>query len=162
MTLRPRWGWLRAVVWSAAVPAWLWAQTPQPPVILRESIQRPAAGGIGFGFTADLVDAKAHRVQVAEGWQTPMMWSLDPTATVTESAPGRFQVLIPSPSATPPLFYRILTEADTAGLLQITEVMSDNAAVFPDAAGAFWDWIEVFNPQDRAIALGDSPSRTTH
>ena len=139
---------------SAAVPAWLWAQTPQPPVILRESIQRPAAGGIGFGFTADPVDAKAHRVQVAAGWQTPMVWSLDPTATVTESAPGRFQALIPSPAATPPLFYRILTEADTAGLLQITEVMSDNAAVFPDAAGAFWDWIEVFNPQDRAVALG--------
>ncbi|MEY4327315.1 MAG: hypothetical protein RIS24_3486, partial [Verrucomicrobiota bacterium] len=83
-----------------------------------------------------------------------MVWSLDPTATVTESAPGRFQVLIPSPAATLPLFYRILTEVDTAGLLQITEVMSDNAAVFPDAAGAFWDWIEVFNPQDRAIALG--------
>ena len=139
---------------SASVSAWLWAQTPQPPVILRESIQQPAAGGIGFGFTADPVDEKAHRVQVAAGWQTPMEWSLDPTATVTESAPGRFQVLIPSPSTTPPLFYRILTEADTAGLLQITEVMSDNAAVFPDAAGAFWDWIEVFNPQDLAIALG--------
>jgi len=134
VTHRSRWGWFRAVVLSAAVPAWLWAQTPQPPVILRESIQRPAAGGIGFGFTADPVDAKAHRVQVAAGWQTPMVWSLDPTATVTESALGRFQVLIPPPSTTPPLFYRILTEADTAGLLQITEVMSDNAAVFPDAA----------------------------
>ena len=137
---------------SAVFPVWLLAQ-PLPPTILRESIQSSAGKGFVFEFTANSDDPKAHRVQVAAGWQTPMVWSLDSTATVNESALGRFQVLIPSPAATTPLFYRILTEGSVAGLLQITEVMSDNSAVFPDASGAFWDWIEVSNPQDRALAL---------
>jgi len=149
------WGRLvLAVLFSAVLPSWVWAQSVPSPLILRESIRRSVGEGVGFEFTADTADPKAHRVQVAEGWRSPMVWSLDPTASVTEVAPGRFQALIPSPGATPPLFYRILTESDAAGLLQITEVMSDNTAVLPDASGAYWDWIEVSNPQDRAIALG--------
>lgn len=156
MRIPPRGSLALAVFVFAMLPAWLRAQAPTPPVILRESIRRPAGEGIGFEFIADSVqpaDSKAHRVQVAEGWRSPMVWSLDPTATVSEATPGRFQVLIPAPASTAPLFYRILTEEDASGWLRITEVMSDNTAVFPDANGAFWDWIEVSNPQDRAIAL---------
>ncbi len=137
---------------SAVFPVWLLAQ-PLAPLILRESIQSSAGKGFFFEFTANSDDPTDYRVQVAAGWQTPMVWSLDSTATVNELALGRFQVRIPEPAGTTPLFYRILTEGSAAGLLQITEVMSDNSAVFPDAAGVFWDWIEISNPQDRAIAL---------
>ena len=135
----------------ASVP--LLAQ-PVSPLIQRDAIARPDAGGLAFAFTADPIDPGSFRIQVAGSLASPVVWTLDPGATITETVPGRFEARIPPVAQEVPRFYRVLVETSVAGLLQITEVMSDTTAVFPDAAGAFWDWIEVFNPQDRVIALG--------
>ncbi|MEY4692015.1 MAG: hypothetical protein RIT19_2340 [Verrucomicrobiota bacterium] len=127
---------------------------PVSPLIQRDSIARPDAGGLAFAFTADPIDPGSFRIQVAGSLASPVVWTLDPGATITETVPGRFEARIPPVAQEVPRFYRVLVETSVAGLLQITEVMSDTTAVFPDTAGAFWDWIEVFNPQDRVIALG--------
>ncbi len=137
---------------------------PVSPLIQRDSIARPEAGGLAFGFTADPIDSVSFRIQVAGSLASPVVWSLDPSATITETVPGRFEARIPPVAEEVPRFYRVLVETSVAGLLQITEVMSDTTAVFPDASGAFWDWIEVFNPRDQALdlegfALSDDPLR---
>lgn len=145
----------------ASVP--LLAQ-PVSPLIQRDAIARPDAGGLAFAFTADPIDPGSFRIQVAGSLASPVVWTLDPGATITETVPGRFEARIPPVAEEVPRFYRVLVETSVAGLLQITEVMSDTTAVFPDAAGAFWDWIEVFNPRDQALdlegfALSDDPLR---
>ena len=140
---------------------------PVSPLIQRDSIARPNAGGLAFAFTADPIDPidpGSFRIQVAGSLASPVVWSLDPSATISETAPGRFEARIPPVAGEVPRFYRVLVETSVAGLLQITEVMSDTTAVFPDASGAFWDWIEVFNPRDQALdlegfALSDDPLR---
>ena len=141
--------WMACLLWGAALAA-----QPPPPSILRESWTRTDAGGFAFRFSADPGDPAAFRIQVAERLGAPPVWTLDPTATVSETLPGQFEVRIPAPASAGPRFYRILVEPSVVGGLWITEVMSDNSAVFPDATGAFWDWIEISNPQDRAIDLG--------
>jgi len=148
-------------IFVASVP--LSAQ-PVSPLIQRDSIARPEAGGLAFGFTADPIDSGSFRIQVTGSVVSPVVWSLDPSATIIETVPGRFEARIPPVAGEVPRFYRVLVETSVAGLLQITEVMSDTTAVFPDASGAFWDWIEVFNPRDQALdlegfALSDDPLR---
>jgi hypothetical protein len=146
-------GLLCGGLWILLVSVPLSAQ-PVSPLIQRDSIARPGAGGLAFAFTADPIDPGSFRIQVAGSLVSPVEWTFDPGATITETVPGRFEVRIPPVAQEVSRFYRVLVETSVAGLLQITEVMSDTTAVFPDAAGAFWDWIEVFNPQDRVIALG--------
>jgi hypothetical protein len=162
-------GVLATVALAPLAPAGLRAQglqSPaiQTPVLIPESLQRPAGGGFTFDVSADPGDSASHRVQVAERLVGSPVWVLDPTASVSEVVPGRFRVRIPEPAGPTPLFYRLLTEGAVTGRLRITEVMSDNTGVAPDASGAFWDWIEVTNPQDQAIdltghALSDDPLR---
>ncbi|MFM7554746.1 MAG: lamin tail domain-containing protein, partial [Verrucomicrobiota bacterium] len=164
----PRLGGLLVVAsWVALVPPGgvrIQAQVPRPRVVLPDSIQRPVGGGLVFEVSAESGDPQAYRVQVAERLVGSPVWVFDPTALVSEVVPGRFRVRIPEPTGPSTLFYRLLAEGSAAGRLRITEVMSDNAGVAPDASGAFWDWVEITNPQDQAVdltgfALSDDPLR---
>ena len=68
-------------------------------------------------------------------------------------ADGVFRVTLAIPGDR--LFCRIRTldSGVASPPLLINEVMTDNVTAFADPEGNFWDWIEIFNPNDEAVRL---------
>jgi hypothetical protein len=51
--------------------------------------------------------------------------------------------------------WRVVYVGDTVAPLVINEFMAVNSVIYPDAAGEFEDWIEIYNPKNTAVSLKD-------
>jgi hypothetical protein len=140
---------LAIVALSVAWPS----RADERPNILPASLVFKAEGAVAFQFEATPGDTRMFQVLSAEALDPDTVWTPISEATITESAPGLFQVEISATNTAARRFYRLLASAPPAARLQISEVMSDNTSVFPDANKAYWDWIEIHNPTDGAVDL---------
>lgn len=111
------------------------------PVIRGSSIALLPDGSVTFEFTADADDSREFVMQSTENLTAATAWKTEGDAGILEPVPGLFQARVPVPLGQRQTFFRILGAPPAVGTLVINEVMSDNTAVFPDAGGAFWDWI---------------------
>ena len=125
------------------------------PVIRGSSITLMPDGSVTFEFTADADDSREFVMQSTENLTAATAWKTEGDAGILEPVPGLFQARVPVPLGQRQTFFRILGAPPAVGTLVINEVMSDNTAVFPDAGGAFWDWIEIYNGGETALNLRD-------
>jgi hypothetical protein len=132
------------------------------PAIRGSSVALGADGTITFQFEGD--ETGEFEVQ-SGGWlEEAVVWETEPGAGIRGIAPGLFETVIPGPREGRTLFYRILATQSAMGALFINEVMSKNTGTIMDAEGAYWDWVEIYNPNDTAIelrgyGLSDDPTR---
>ena len=110
--------------------------------VLRFQFRSSSGGVIGdfdIEFTSELTPSPA--------------WTSSQTATLTALAEGLFSVTDPTPAGS--RFYRVIAFPPITSFapLWINEVMSDNVSKLADAEGKYWDWIELYNPNDEAVDL---------
>lgn len=129
------------------------ASAQERPTIVPASAAIRADGAVTFQFESTPGDSRGFRVLVSDSLSSEAGWSTNEAATISESAPGLFQVRVPPTDVVSHRFYRLLVSASAFAKLQITEVMSDNTGVYPDSQGAYWDWIEIHNPADVVVDL---------
>ncbi len=131
----------------------LTARASTPPVVRGSSLVLRGDNTVSFQFEATQGDARIFQVQVTRSLEPRPTWEVNTNAVLTESVPGLFQAVVPAATGDSSLFYRILASPRPAAKLVLNEVMSQNQSVFPDASHAYWDWIEIYNPNDLAANL---------
>lgn len=131
----------------------VWMRAGESPAIHPSSLTLRPDGSIAFQFEAAAGDAREFEVQVSGLLAPDAHWESNPGAIISELVPGLFQAEILSTNVAASCFYRLLVSALAPARLQISEIMSDNTGVFPDANRAYWDWIEIHNPADAAVNL---------
>lgn len=122
-----------------------------PPVLSKSSLVIRQNGTITFEFQGDAGDSRIFQVQIARA--VGAKWVVNTNSVLTETVPGIFQAVVPLLQTESASFYRILASQPRPAKLLISEVMSDNSSVFPDANKDFWDWIEIHNPNDASVNL---------
>lgn len=105
-----------------------------------------------FRFHSPGNDPTGFAVERTSALSGPDAWETS-AATITLVREGLFEIHLAAGAA--PLFCRVLaTDAGAPDpIVQINEVMSDNETTHADADGDFWDWIELYNPNDEAVDL---------
>jgi hypothetical protein len=147
---------LRCVVVALAMAAGVGgapAMAQALPWIHPASVRVEQGARFGFQFQSPGQDPGAFVVEVASDLPGPPDWQESADALIGVEAEGRFRVTVPM--AGERLFCRVRALGSGGpglGLL-INEVMSDNESAWADEEGAFWDWIELYNPNDEAVDL---------
>lgn len=134
---------------------WGVTSVAEPPVIRGSSVTLLPDGSVTFEFTADPGDTREFVVQSTADLLDNEGWEFEGDAGIAEPVPGLFQAHVAAHPKHTQTFYRLLAAPPLVGTLVINEVMSDNSGVFPDAGGAFWDWIEIYNGGEAALNLKD-------
>ena len=117
------------------------------------SVQIEPGATFAFQFQSVGQDPDAFAVEVASDFLASIDWQESAGAVIAVEAEGQFRVTMPL--AGDWLFCRIRA-FDSGGpgpLVLLNEVMSDNDSAFADGEGDFWDWIELYNPNDEAVNL---------
>ncbi|MBL9166348.1 MAG: CotH kinase family protein [Verrucomicrobiales bacterium] len=125
----------------------------QGPQIDAATMRTGADGSLRFQFRSDASFSGRFAIEFAAELTQGGSWLESSTAEVSPLAQGSFQVTDRAPLQ--PRFYRVRAfpgDAPSAPLW-INEVMSDNVSKLADGQGAYYDWIEVYNPNDEAVQL---------
>ncbi len=124
-----------------------------PPEIDRASIRIEPGPTLTFIFTAAGQPAGAFVIEVASTLNSPGSWAPAAGVTIVAVADGSFRASLAL--AGNQSFCRVrASDSDLPGPpLFINEVMTDNVSAFADGTGQFWDWIELYNPNDEAVNL---------
>ncbi len=143
---------------SLVALAMSWFAVPQAlaqasPWIDPASAQVQPGTRLDFQFQSLGQDPSAFAVEMATNLPPPDGWRDSADALIVVEAEGRFRVTIPM--AGQRLFCRVraLDSSEPGPAILINEVMCDNESALPDQEGAFWDWIELYNPNDEAVDL---------
>ncbi|MCP5515718.1 MAG: CotH kinase family protein [Verrucomicrobiales bacterium] len=131
------------------------------PEIDAASAQLEPGAVFRFRFHSPGNDPAPFAVEVTADLGAASPWE-ESAATVAPVREGLFEVRLPAGDE--PRFCRVRTSdpgAPDPGV-RLNEVMSDNETVQADVDGRFWDWIELYNPNDEAVdleryALSDDP-----
>ncbi|MCB1125372.1 MAG: CotH kinase family protein, partial [Verrucomicrobiae bacterium] len=111
--------------------------------------------GMTFGFQFQSLgqDPGAFVAEVASDLGVSAGWNEAVDAVIAAESEGHFRVTLPMDGDR--LFCRIraLDSGGPGPVVLINEVMSDNETAFADEDGSFWDWIELYNPNDEAVDL---------
>jgi hypothetical protein len=111
-------------------------------------------GGLILQFEAIQGDPTDFQLELGERIEAPDSWGPVSNAVITAIGPDRFEAALPI-DLRQSAFIRVhrvgLPPIGPAPL--INEVMPDNVSAFSSPTGEFWDWIELYNPNDEAIAL---------
>lgn len=118
------------------------------------SVEVNAEPAFAFQFQALGQDATAFRIEVASDVAGEDAWREPAGAVTSVVAEGHFLVNVPLADGDR-LFCRVLAlDSGEAGPpVLINEVMTDNDSAFADGEGNFFDWIELYNPNDEAVDL---------
>lgn len=129
------------------------AASQPAPEIDASSIRIEAGTLFTFQFQGVGQTANAFAIEIASEFSANSSWNQATGAVIVAVADGLFRVTLAMPGDH--LFCRV--RALEVGLpgppLLINEVMSDNVSAFSDTEGQFWDWIEIYNPNDEAVNL---------
>ena len=146
---------IRAVVLAMAL-GWmpLALDAASSPVIRAGSvILNPDGGGFSFQFETDPDAYVGFGIQAGSTVGGEAGWQAIPEGMVAELVPGVYQVSVPASATEARRFYRVVAALNPPPKLRITEVMSDNVTATPDGTNAYWDWIEIYNPNDVAVDM---------
>ena len=123
------------------------------PEIDSSSIRIEAGPAFTFQFRGPGQGTVAFTVETAAELAAPVTWGPAPGAVVTSVADGLFRVTVSM--QTDRFFFRVraLDSGASSPPLFINEVMSDNETALDGGGGTFWDWIEIYNPNDEAVNL---------
>jgi hypothetical protein len=132
------------------------------PAIRASTILMGTDGKISFQFDATGGASDQFELQSASRLGSPVEWQKG-AANISELMPKLYQVIVPANPAGRFSFYRIVQLAPPIAPLVINEVMSKNMTKIKAQDGGFYDWIEVYNPNDAAVnlqgyGLSDDPS----
>ncbi len=140
----------------------LWSRAGEAPLIrpytvsFRDSV-------ISFQF--DAPDGQAHHFQLE--WATSLdpgtSWETLSAASMTVLMNGLYEASAPLPTGDGMSFFRIAV-LNPPAVLFINEAMSKNESTVAGDEGGFWDWIEIYNPNDELVdlegyGLTDDPGR---
>ena len=117
------------------------------------SIRIETGNSFTFQFQGAGQDANAFAIEIASDFTANGSWNQATGAVIVAVADGRFRVSLAMPSDHLFCRVRVLDPGMPGPALLINEVMSDNVSAFGDQAGQFWDWIEIYNPNDEAVNL---------
>jgi hypothetical protein len=128
-------------------------QAANLPAILPSSFRITPGPTLRFQFQAPAAETDGFRIETAPSIGPNSIWTDETGSVVDPVAEGLFQATVPISGDT--RFYRVRSMALAASgpALWINEVMSDNTSAFADETGAYWDWIELYNPNDTAVDL---------
>ncbi len=106
-----------------------------------------------FQFHAVGGSVEDFQIEIAPALANPPVWTLATSATLEALSEGRFRVI--DTVASEPRFYRVraLPQPVSGAQVWINEVVTENVTTAPDPDGKFWDWIELYNPNDEAVDL---------
>lgn len=123
------------------------------PEIDTSSIRIQPGPALTFQFQAAGQAANAFAIETAPGFASNGAWNQATGAVIVAVADGLFRVTLPMQGER--LFCRVraLDSGEPGPPLVINEVMSDNESAFADEDGGFWDWIEIYNPNDEAVDM---------
>jgi len=124
----------------------------QAAILLDVDSMRASGGSVSFQFEASFGTSSDFDVDQADALGAP--WSPRSAAMVEAVAEGVFRASIPMDGAGQRWFRvrsRALPPIGPAPV--INEVMLDNDTAIAAVPGRFWDWIELYNPEDEAIDL---------
>lgn len=117
------------------------------------SVQVEQGTTFGFQFQSLGQNPGAFAVEVAPDLWAPNEWKESADAVIAVEAEGRFRATVPLAGDWMFCRVRALDSGGPGPVMLINEVMSDNESAFADGEGAFWDWIELYNPNDEAVDL---------
>ena len=142
---------LAAVGLLAAAAGGVRAQTE---VALDAESVRVQDGQLTFQFGSVIGAAGDFRIEGMERFVLPANWGAIDVAFVEAIAEGIYRVTLPLVGAEE-RYVRVLSTAlpPVGPAPVINEVMSDNDTAYVSVPGHYWDWIELYNPHDEAIAL---------
>ena len=123
------------------------------PEIDSSSIRIESGPVLTFQFQAAGQAANAFEIETAPGFASNGSWNQATGAVIVAVAEGIFRVTLAMQDER--LFCRVraLDSGVPGPVLLINEVMSDNVSAFADGDGDFWDWIEIYNPNDEAVNM---------
>ncbi len=126
----------------------------QTEVVLDAASVRVQDGQLTFQFESVIGAAGDFRIQGMERFMAPPNWVAMDGAFVEGIAEGIYRVTLPLVGAEE-RYVRVLSTAlpPIGPAPVINEVMSDNDTAHVSVSGSYWDWIELYNPHDEAIAL---------
>jgi hypothetical protein len=106
-----------------------------------------------FQFQGTQPDPGDFTIEVATSFASNGDWTQATQAVVTAVAEGVFRVSVAL--AGDRMFCRVRTidSGVASPPIYINEVMSDNVSTFAELGGGFYDWIELYNPNDTAVDL---------
>ena len=149
---------LASIRWViGAVQLWIVAVSPvegQPALDIELSSVRVEPGlSVTFRFQGAGQDANAFLIETTSDAVLRDSWKENSTAKIEILDSGLFQATVAVQGAR--LFCRVraLDVGASSPVVLINEVMSDNVSAFAPMDGDFWDWIELYNPNDEAVNL---------
>ncbi len=131
-----------------------------PPDSLQAAFEiRPATvrydsnGRMSFQFDSAGQQISELTIETAPTLGKSISWSEEAGASIEMVADGLYQASLIVRDGN--LFCRVrLRDLPPApARVLINEVMTDNVASFADLEGRFWDWVELYNPNDEAVDL---------
>lgn len=127
------------------------AQTP--PEIDRSTIRVEPGPVLTFRFTGLGQAPGAYAVETVPALAANATWTVATGVVMVAVAEGLYRATVPLPESH--LFCRVraLDPLPPGPPLVINEVMSDNVSALADGDGQFWDWVEIYNPNDDAVDL---------
>lgn len=123
------------------------------PVIDVSTLRIESGTHLTFQFQGTQPDPGDFTIEVATSFASNGDWTLATQAVVTAVSEGIFRVSLAL--AGDRMFCRVRTidSGTVSPPIYINEVMSDNVSTFAELGGGFYDWIELFNPNDNAVDL---------
>lgn len=147
--------WLSLTLWvclsgTGFRPA---ASAQETPHIDVPSVELGPDSHLRFQFHAQRGSGEDFEVEVKASLGTIEPWTKSTSAVIEAVAEGIFRVQDLTLQSRQ--FYRIkaLTPQFPSVTLWINEVMTDNVSKLKDPDGNFYDWIEIYNPNDLAVDL---------
>ena len=129
-----------------------WNAVAEP--VIRPSTATIQNATISFQFDAESAQINRFKLQSASVLNETSQWHFVTEASMSEPMGGLYEVSAPLPTNQATSFYRIAVLNPPATLF-INEAMSKNDSTIADASGAYWDWIEIYNPNDTLVDLTD-------
>lgn len=142
--------WLVALLLAGCIGATL---AEEAPLLRGSSVVFHLDGTISFRFEAQPGEAERFQLQSLSELKEGAAWNVESGAAIVELIQGEYEVTSPAAPGARSSYYRIIAFTSEVAPLFINEVMSGNISTIRDSEGAYWDWIEIFNPSDEAVDL---------